>query len=396
MATILALTSFEKGFEFLEECTNRGARTILLTVESLRDVQWPRESLAGLYLMPSIYEREAVLNAVSYLARSERFSRIVGLDELNVEMAATLREHLSLPGLDESTTRHFRDKLAMRTLARAADIRVPAFTPTHPYDAVQAFLEQVPAPWVLKPRTEASAVGIRKLQHAEEVWRAFDELGDLQSHYLIEQFVKGDVYHADAVVVDGAVSFCEVHRYHRPPFEVYHGGGLFRTSTVERNGDEERALRALTQQVATALSMDDGILHTEFIRAETDGSFHFLEVACRVGGAYIADLIDAASGVNLWREWARLEVARATATSYQPKAERHEFGGVIMSLARQEWPDTSAYDDPEIAMRIKKANHAGFVLRSARAERIDELLEQYGQRFLTDFHASMPAQTSLR
>src|SRR5688500_9008707 len=170
MPTILALTSFEKGYDFLEECKARGARTLLLTVESLRDASWPRDALDGFYVMPSLYEREAVINAVSYLARGERLSRIVGLDELNVEMAATLREHLALPGMDESTVRHFRDKLAMRTLAQEASITVPAFTKLHPYDDVHEFMGKVSPPWVLKPRTEASAVGIRKLNDAEQLW----------------------------------------------------------------------------------------------------------------------------------------------------------------------------------------------------------------------------------
>lgn len=389
------MTSFEKGFEFLEQCHADGARTILLTVESLRDAPWPRKALAEIYFMPSLYDRTPVFNAVSYLARTERFDRIVGLDELNVEMAAALREHLAMPGMNESTTRHFRDKLLMRVLAADAGIRVPAFTRTFPHSAVSAFLEQTPAPWVLKPRAEASAIGIRKLNAPEQVWAAISELGDAQSHHLIEQFIAGDVYHADAVVADGRIVFCEVQRYHKPPFDVYHGGGLFRTSTVPRGSDADKALRNLTQRVGDALGMDDGILHTEYIRGAADGEFYFLETAGRVGGAHIADLIEAATGINLWREWARLEQARALGTAYEVKPTHHEYGGVIMSLARQEAPDTSAYDDPEIARRIRKSYHAGFVLRSPDQTRVDTLLDSYAARFLSDFHTSLPPQTSV-
>ena len=395
MHTILALTSFEKGQPFLEECKARGARIILLTVESLRDADWPRHALDELFVMPTLYDRNAVLNAVSYLARSHRLDRIVGLDELNVEMAATLREHLALPGMDESTTRHFRDKLAMRTLAREASIPVPAFTRLHPYDDIRAYIESVPAPWVLKPRTEASAVGIRKLHEAERLWRTLDELGDEQSHFLLEQFLPGDVYHADAIVVAGNVVFCEVHRYHRPPFDVYHGGGLFLSSTVARGSVDEGVPQALTQRVATALDMDDGILHTEFIR-DAEGHFYFLEVACRVGGANIADLVEASTGVNLWREWARLEVARAAGQEYKVQPERADYGGVIISLAKQQWPDLSGYTDAEIALRIRKEYHAGFVLRSHEEARVNQLLDEYAERFMHDFHASLPPQTSIR
>jgi hypothetical protein len=390
------MTSFHKGAEFLREAKAGGARVLLLTVEKLRDADWPRSDIDELFLMPELYNREPVLNAVSFLARSERISRIVPLDEFDVEMAAALREHLRLPGMNESTTRFFRDKLAMRIQARAAGVRVPAFTRTFPYDDVRAFLDSVPPPWVLKPRMEASAVGIRKLSEPEAVWRAFDSLGDTQSRHLIEQFVRGDVYHVDSIVVDGRLVLCEKHQYHQPPFEVYHGGGLFRTSTLPRGSADDVQLERLTQDLATRLGIDLGILHTEYIRGTEDGEFYFLETAARVGGAYISDLVAAATGVDLWREWARLEIAAARGETYEPRPARAEYGGVLLSLARQPWPDTSTYTDAEIVHRVHKEHHAGFVLRSERHERIVELMDSYSVRFLHDFAASMPAAESLR
>ncbi|MGH7472073.1 MAG: ATP-grasp domain-containing protein [Longimicrobiales bacterium] len=393
--TILCLTSFEKGQDLMRECKALGARVLLLTVESLRDAAWPRDILAEVYLMPSLYEREPVLRAVSYLARAERIDRIIALDELNVDMAAALREHLQVPGLEESTANHFRDKLAMRVQARGQGVLMPRFTALFPYNEVRRFLSDVPSPWVLKPRTEASAVGIRMLRHADELWRVLEELGDRQSHHLLEEFIAGEVYHADAIVVNERVVICEAHRYFRPPFDVYHGGGLFRTSTLPRHDVETYQLQLITQQIASALGLDHGIMHAEFIRG-ADGRFYFLETAARVGGAYINELVEAATGLNLWREWARLEVGVARGEAYSLPPLREEYGGVIMSLARQEWPDTSAYADAEIVYRIVKSHHAGFVLASTRHQRISELLDDYSQRFMRDFHATLPPQQSLR
>jgi biotin carboxylase len=394
--TILAITSFEKGQHFLTECAALGVRTLLLTIDSLKDADWPRDSLADVRVMPDLYNRTNVINAVSYLARAEHITRIVPLDEFDVEMAATLREHLRLPGLNESVSRFFRDKLAMRKQAHDDGILVPAFTRLVPYDAIRDFFARHEPPWVLKPRMEASAVGIKKLYDQEQVWRTLDTLHDLQSHHLLEQFIEGDVYHVDAIVVDGELVFAECHRYHKPPFEIYHGGGLFRTSTLPRESSDERNLRALTQSVTTSLGLDRGILHTEFIRGAADGKFYFLETAARVGGAYISDLVEAATGINLWREWARLEVATARNQTYQLPQTRAGYGAVILSLARQQWPDTSAYTDAEISHRIVKEYHAGFVLVADQHDRITRLLDDYGRRFMHDFAATMPAKESLR
>lgn len=394
--TVLALTSFDKGHDFLRACHALGARVLLLTVESLRTIAWPREALGDVYFMPDLYNRTNVINAVSYLARSEHIAAIVPLDEFDVEMAATLREHLRLPGMNESTARFFRDKLAMRLRAQESGLLVPPFARLVPYNAIREFCARHRPPWLLKPRMEASAVGIKKLQTEEEVWRALDTLHDLQSHYLLEQFITGDVYHADSIVVGGQAVFTECHRYHKPPFDVYHGGGLFRTSTIERGSVEELELQRITQQLATSLGIDRGILHTEFIRSAADGRFYFLETAARVGGAYIAEMVQAATGINLWVEWAKLEVGALKGETYQLPLVQRDYGAVILSLARQQWPDTSAYRDPEIALRIEKEYHAGFVLRSNSHARITDLLEQYGTRFMHDFAATLPAKESLR
>jgi len=69
---------------------------------------------------------------------------------------------------------------------------------------------------------------------------------------------------------------------------------------------------------------------------------------------------------------------------------RKDYAGVILSLARQEHPDTSSYSDSEIVHRVKKYHHAGFILKSPHEERIRELLDSYTKRFTLDFLATQP------
>jgi biotin carboxylase len=389
--TILCITSYDKGQAFLRECATSGARTILVTVEKLRDAHWPRAELTALYMLPSFDVPEHVVNAVSYLARAERITRIVALDEFDMELAALLREHLRVPGLGVTATRGVRDKLAMRELARDAGLLVPDFTGVTNHAAVGEFMDRVPAPWVLKPRTQASAIGIRMVQSPDELWPVLDSLGDMQSHHLLERYVPGDVYHVDGIVHDGRIQFAEVHRYAQPPFDVMHSGGVFCSRTVLRDGDEEHALRRETARLIDAVDLRDAAVHAEFIRARDTGEYCFLEIAARVGGAHIADMVEASTGANLWREWARLELALGRGERYTAPPLRHLHGGVLISLARQEWPDTSAYDDPEIVWRLNKLHHAGLVVASPDADRVQQLLDSYMRRFGSDFYASLPA-----
>lgn len=391
--TVLCLASYVKGQEFLRECKRLGCRVLLLTVEKHRDADWPRESIDERFLMPNLLRREHVINAVSYLVRSESIDRIVPLDEFDLEMASTLREHLRIPGMGETTVRYFRDKLAMRTQARERGVPVPEFVPIFNYDRIREYLATVPPPWVLKPRFSASAIGIKKLDRAEQLWPILDELGDRQSFHLLERFIPGNVYHVDSIVSEGEVRFAEAHGYMNPPFDVYHGGGLFATSTLEVGSREERGLTNLNRAVADALGMVRGVLHSEFIQSAADGRLYFLETAARVGGAFIVDMIEAATSINLWREWARLEVANARGETYAPPSPRREYAGLVISLARQEWPDTSTYADPEIVWRLKKRNHVGLIVASPHRARVQELVTTYMHRFREDFFAMLPAAT---
>lgn len=388
--TILCLASYEKGQEFIRECKRQGCTVLLLTAEKLAQADWPRECIDEVFLMPDPSKRPDILHAVSYLARTRKIDRIVPLDEFDIEVAASLREHLRIPGMGETTARHFRDKLAMRIQAQDQDVLVPEFVEVINYDKLREFMARVTPPWVLKPRFSASAIGIKKLTHADELWPLLDELGDEQSYHVLEQFVPGEIYHVDSVISEREIVFSIAHQYGKPPFTIMHGGGIFTSRTLPRNSKEARTLRELNRQLLPGLGLVRGVAHTEFIRASANGNYYFLETAARVGGANIAELIEAATGVNIWAEWAKVE----TDPDHRPHqviSTRDLYSGVIISLARQESPDTSAYTDPEIVWRMNKSFHAGLIIASSDPARVQTLLEIYTERFYQDFYTSAPA-----
>jgi ATP-grasp domain len=343
--TFLCLASYHKGFEFLRELRRQGCRVLLATSKSLEHEEWPRESIDEMLYIPDEgkqWNPQDMLLGLSYAARTRHFDRIVPLDDFDLEKAAALREHLRMPGMGETQTRFFRDKLAMRGRAAEAGLPVPSFVHLLNDENVRAFMERVSPPWILKPRLMAGTIGIRKLQNADELWQAADSLGDQRSFYLVEQFVAGDIFHVDSIVWQGKVLRATASRYGVPPFTVSHGGGVFTSRLIERGSSDDRALQQLNASILGAFGLQYGASHTEYIRAH-DGRWLFLETSARVGGAHIAELLEIATGANLWAEWARVEVAAARGADYLLPPDRGEYGGLVVSLARQEWPDTSAY-----------------------------------------------------
>src|ERR1022692_2430721 len=391
--TILCLASYEKGHEFLRECKRHGWNVVLLTSESIRqEARFPTESIDEIFYMADDHHRwnlADTLNAVAYLARTRIFDRIVPLDDFDVEVAAMLREHLRVPGMGETTAHYFRDKLAMRMRAAEAGIRVPDFVHVLNHGQVAAFLERVPGPWVLKPRSMAGAIGIHKVHGAQELWEIVHALGDEQSRYVLERFVAGDIFHVDSIVYERQVRFAIASGYGKPPLEVAHAGGIFTTRILERESETARRLLAENQHVLAELGLLRGVSHTEYIIGRDDGHVYFLETSARVGGAHIADLVEAATGINLWAEWAKVEVASGDG-GYRPPVPNQDYAALLISLSRQEHPDTSAYQDPEIVWRLVQDHHAGLILKSPSAARIRELLSDYERRFTADFYAYEP------
>jgi biotin carboxylase len=386
----LCISSYEKGQDFLRQLAEMGIRPTLLTVNKLRDADWPREALEDLATMPEGLTREQILNTVCWMARGRQFDRIVALDEFDIETAAQLREHMRIPGMGVTTSAYYRDKLAMRVNARENGFLVPEFCRVLNYEDLRDYMTRVPAPWLLKPRSEASALGIRKIEEPEQLWRALEELGDRQSHFLMERFVPGDIFHVDSIVSEGRVVFAAVHQYGRPPMQVMHEGGVFTTRTVERGSHDWEDLIALNARLAPSFGMTRGVTHAEYIRSQADGRFYFLEIAARVGGAFIADLVEASAGINLWREWAKLEVLALRGNEYKVAPTRSEYAGSVLCLAKTAEPDTTGFDASEIVLRMKKHHHAGLIVRSPKAARVRELVEKYSEEFARRFLASMP------
>lgn len=394
---IVCIASEFKGNEFLEECQSALWNVTLVTRKKLLDEPWVWTALNKAITVADDAVVDDYVRAVTNIAGSQKIDRVVGLDEFDVLTAAKAREHLQLGGMTSSHALRFRDKLAMRNIAFEAGIPCPEYTGAFNSDKINDYLDSVPAPWVVKPRNEVSAFGIRKCETKAEVWKSLADFDarhtwrDHPSQFLIERFIEGKVFHVDSVVLDGKIMACGISQYGTPPFSVSHYGGVFTSSVVPYKNKERKGLEALNTQLLEAFHYERGVSHAEFLRSSADGKFYLLEVACRVGGAYIANVLEHACNFNLWREWAKLETSTPERPYKLPKI-RKDFAGVALALANQDDPDTSHYIDEEIVYRINKPKHIGLIFYSKKQKRLADLLSDYTERITTDFLAIAPAK----
>lgn len=394
---IACIASEQKGNEFLEEAQNAGWHVTLVTRKKLLDSPWIWTAIDDVRSVEDNALPVDYVRAVTNIAGSRHIHRVVGLDEFDVITGALTREHLQLGGMTSSFLRRFRDKLTMRNLAHNAAIACPEYIGAFNQDDVNDFLERVPPPWIVKPRNEVSAFGIRKCETRDEVWTVLTELDDRNtwrdhpSQFLIEQFIEGKVFHVDSVVNNNKIVAAGVSQYGTTPFSISHNGGVFTSSIVSYRSKERKTLEKLNIQLLSAFDYERGVSHAEFLQSNDDGKFYLLEVACRVGGAYIANVLERACGFNLWREWAKLETATEE-KPYRPPKTRKEYAGIALALARMDEPDTSHYTDEEIAYRVKKPKHVGLIFHSKKEKRVAELITDYTHRITQDFLAVAPVK----
>src|SRR6266850_2457189 len=210
---IICLASYFKGGDFIRECKRLGCYVSLVTKEKMLKEDWPHEGLDELIAVPNDADVPLFIDLAAFISRKRKPDLVVALEEFDVMTAALIREHLCLPGMSSSTAKTFRDKYRMAEAAKAAGIVLPEFVPLINSDEVRHFMERVPPPWIIKPRSDVSAIGIRKVDDAAEVWRLVAEMNerenlrDRASYYLLAQFIRGEVFNVDSIVRNGRVVF---------------------------------------------------------------------------------------------------------------------------------------------------------------------------------------------
>lgn len=385
----ICISNYFKGNDFLINLKKQGNRVYLITSEKLRDKPWAFDYIDEIFFMPGHdvdWNLEDLLSGVARLMRHKKIDGIVALDDFDVEKAAYLRENLRMPGMGQTTGRYFRDKLAMRMRAKDAGIPIPAFSALFNDEEINQFADTVSPPWVLKPRSEASAAGIMKVHSKDELWQKIHELGDTNRlKYLVEQFKPGAVYHCDGLNLQGKNLFSITSKYLATPMEISQGGGIFRSANILYNSKDDKEIKKVNAQVLKAFGMMHGANHTEFIKCNDDGKIYFLETASRVGGAHLAEMVAAASGVNLWSEWAKIEDCLVKGKEYILPTIKKEFAGIVLTLSKFEHPDLSGFNDEEVCFRVPLDYHAGLIVKSNDNTRILELLDNYAERLIRDF-----------
>jgi hypothetical protein len=186
-------------------------------------------------------------------------------------------------------------------------------------------------------------------------------------------------------MVNGKTLFLTVSQYLDTPMEISQGGGIFRSANLKYGSDDDKAIKKVNADIMKAFGMKSGATHTEFIKNREDGEIYFLETASRVGGAHLAEMVEAATDINLWVEWAKIEDSIVKGYKYELPKVTKNYAGIVLTLSKFEHPDLSSFNDPEIYFRVPLDYHAGIIVKSKDQKRVKQLLDEYTERLARDF-----------
>lgn len=217
-----------------------------------------------------------------------------------VPVVAAVAEELGLPGIGRDTAFHMKNKVAMRTRLAQHGVPEPPFAAARSAQEVRAaLLGPVGFPAVVKPSDSGGQRGVFFLEsmvdadrHAEEAIRE-SPTGEA----IVEGFMPGIELNGIVVARKGEAVTLTLSDRRRPPGAGFAVGWihLYPPSIPP----EQVALAdEVARTAATALGLKDGIAFPQLI-ALPDGRVQVVEVAARIPGGQMADLVRHATGVDL-------------------------------------------------------------------------------------------------
>jgi biotin carboxylase len=216
-----------------------------------------------------------------------------------VPVVAAVAETLGLPGIGTDTAHRMTHKREMREAFARAGVPQPPFASVRSEEDVDAALEAVSFPAVLKPADSGGQRAVFRVGSAEEVRASLAEAiaESPTGEAILEEFVEGVEMNGIVVARRGEPTLLTLSDRLRPP-GIGFGVGWIHVYPPSPNGEQLRRAREIAVDSVRALGLRDGIAFPQLIAAP-DGRVVVVEVAARIAGGQMADLVRHAVGVDV-------------------------------------------------------------------------------------------------
>jgi biotin carboxylase len=240
------------------------------------------------------------------VARVVAFARGVAADgvltvsaDRAVPVVAAVAEELGLPGIGRQTAHLLTHKLVMREALGASGLPQPPFASLRSGSDVDAALGAVGLPAVLKPVDSGGQRAVFRIESRNELVRDLPEAVDESptNEALLEEFVEGIELNGIVIARKGEPALVTLSDRLRPP-GIGFGVGWIHVYPPSIPPEQLRRAEDVAVESVRALGLRDAIAFPQLI-ASPDGGVAVVEVAARIPGGQMADLVRHAVGVDL-------------------------------------------------------------------------------------------------
>ena len=216
-----------------------------------------------------------------------------------VPVVAAVAEALGLPGIGTETARLMTHKIAMRRTLADAGVPQPRFAGVRDHASAHAGADGVGFPAVLTPADTGGQRGVVGVDSADELdahlHAALAESQEQEA--IVESYEDGLELNGIVVARGGVPTLLTLSDRLRPP-GVGFGVGWIHVYPASIYGDTLERAEEVAAAAVRALGLRDGIAFPQLL-VDDDGAVRVVEVAARIPGGQMADLVRHAVGVDL-------------------------------------------------------------------------------------------------
>lgn len=236
-----------------------------------------------------------VLDIAKNLGEYYKFTKVLAFSERNLLLAAKIREILNISGMTYNEVLSFRNKYVMKQRLFKDGINVPKFEEITSYNDALKFLKENNK-IVIKPKLGMGSANTYIIKSISELHDCFLEIENNLIDYEMEQFINGDMYHCDSLVVNGQIKLCSINKYLTSTLSFKNS--KFLASVMEDDSNLKCLINAFNSSVIQALNFKNGVTHHE-IFVDEKKNITFCEIAARVGGVGVNRATQQAFQINL-------------------------------------------------------------------------------------------------
>lgn len=224
--------------------------------------------------------------------------------EIYVDIAAQVAAQLNLPHVHLKTAKALRHKGEMRDSLQKFGVRVPAFFKLHNQSDIDRYANQFDFPMVIKPIDQSGSVHVSKVENLSELKSAYQKLcadtwtemnKGIGTAAIVESYIEGQEYSVEGYIDQGDMCIVSITEKTttKPPYFVE----MQHVVSADLTINEKEKIISYMQSVINALALNLGVFHAE-IKVDNQGPV-LIEIAGRLAGDHICDLIKLARGVDL-------------------------------------------------------------------------------------------------